>query len=142
MPMLTVLTQVHENYGAHDWDGKGECPSYWKAKGGCTYDLGVITWAEAAALGQTGLRALVDKACAAGLEQHDDYTHEYVIDWALQDEGFTDELGDAPIDFWLRHKAIARMEEALALTPAKPFDEYVHEEVLAAMNAQASMGGD
>lgn len=26
--------QVHENYGAHAWDGTGDCPNYWKAKGG------------------------------------------------------------------------------------------------------------
>jgi len=28
-----------ENYGAHDWDGAGECPQYWKPKGGNTYIL-------------------------------------------------------------------------------------------------------
>lgn len=26
--------QYFENYGAHAWDGEGECPQYWKAKGG------------------------------------------------------------------------------------------------------------
>lgn len=25
--------QFMENYGAHDWDGEGECPQYWKCKG-------------------------------------------------------------------------------------------------------------
>tara|TARA_R110001592_G_scaffold225562_4_gene481538 strand:- start:1767 stop:2249 length:483 start_codon:yes stop_codon:yes gene_type:complete len=34
-----IFTQIHENYGAHDWDGKGECPNRWKAKGGTTYIL-------------------------------------------------------------------------------------------------------
>jgi hypothetical protein len=34
---LLVTTQVYENYGAHDWDGTGECPQYWKAKGGNDY---------------------------------------------------------------------------------------------------------
>lgn len=37
MSKLLITTQVYENYGAHDWDGKGECPQYWKAKGGCDY---------------------------------------------------------------------------------------------------------
>jgi hypothetical protein len=37
MAKLLITTQVYENYGAHDWDGTGECPSYWKAKGGCDY---------------------------------------------------------------------------------------------------------
>jgi hypothetical protein len=32
-----VQTQIRENYGAHDWDGQGECPQYWKFKGGNTY---------------------------------------------------------------------------------------------------------
>ena len=26
--------QNYENYGAHDWDGQGACPQYWKPKGG------------------------------------------------------------------------------------------------------------
>ena len=32
-----ITTQYRENYGAHDWDGKGECPQYWKNKGGVDY---------------------------------------------------------------------------------------------------------
>ncbi len=32
-----IQTQFRENYGAHDWDGEGECPQYWKSKGGSTY---------------------------------------------------------------------------------------------------------
>ena len=37
MAKLLITTQVYENYGAHDWDGTGECPQYWKAKGGNDY---------------------------------------------------------------------------------------------------------
>ena len=37
MQKLVIQTQYRENYGAHDWDGKGECPQYWKFKGGSTY---------------------------------------------------------------------------------------------------------
>lgn len=37
MAKLLITTQVYENYGAHDWDGEGECPDYWKAKGGSDY---------------------------------------------------------------------------------------------------------
>ena len=35
--IVVIATQFRENYGAHDWDGKGECPQYWKSKGGDTY---------------------------------------------------------------------------------------------------------
>jgi len=34
---LHITTQYMENYGAHDWDGVGECPQYWKFKGGEDY---------------------------------------------------------------------------------------------------------
>lgn len=37
MSKLLIITQVYENYGAHDWDGEGECPQYWKPKGGSEY---------------------------------------------------------------------------------------------------------
>ena len=30
-------TQFRENYGAHNWDGEGECPQPLKSKGGPTY---------------------------------------------------------------------------------------------------------
>ena len=34
---LHIQTQYMENYGAHDWDGTGTCPQYWKFKGGEDY---------------------------------------------------------------------------------------------------------
>ena len=37
MQTLVIQTQCRENYGVHDWDGKGECPQHWKFKGGNTY---------------------------------------------------------------------------------------------------------
>jgi hypothetical protein len=37
MAKLLISTQYYENYGAHDWEGEGECPQYWKAKGGSDY---------------------------------------------------------------------------------------------------------
>ncbi len=37
--MLVIDTQYMENYGAHDWDGQGECPQYWKAKGGSEFKV-------------------------------------------------------------------------------------------------------
>jgi len=37
MAKLLITTQTYENYGAHDWDGVGQCPQYWKAKGGSDY---------------------------------------------------------------------------------------------------------
>ena len=58
MAKLLITTQVYENYGAHDWDGVGECPQYWKAKGGNDYvvkkfkDLNKVTETVMALRGQ------------------------------------------------------------------------------------------
>ena len=37
--LLIIDTQYSENYGAHDWDGEGRCPQYWKHKGGSSYKV-------------------------------------------------------------------------------------------------------
>jgi hypothetical protein len=37
MAKLHIVTQYMENYGVHDWDGTGDCPQYWKYKGGDDY---------------------------------------------------------------------------------------------------------
>ena len=39
MAMLVIQTQVYENYAAHAWEGEGECPQYWKPKGGSEYKV-------------------------------------------------------------------------------------------------------
>lgn len=31
--LVNIYAQIEENYGAHNWDGQGECPQYWKKKG-------------------------------------------------------------------------------------------------------------
>ena len=32
-----IQSQIRENYGAHDWNGAGDCPQMWKCKGGEDY---------------------------------------------------------------------------------------------------------
>lgn len=36
---LVIQTQYMENYGAHDWNGEGTCPQYWKFKGGEAFQV-------------------------------------------------------------------------------------------------------
>jgi len=75
MAKLLITTQVHENYGAHDWDGVGECPQYWKAKGGNDYvirnftDFGNVTETVIAVRSQ--------------VESDNEYYREYIIDWEV-----------------------------------------------------------
>ena len=81
MMKILIHTQYHENYGAHEWDGKGECPQYWKSKGGSEIELDrELTWNEAS---DTALvNSLVEKARAL-INKKNNYFEEYVVDWEL-----------------------------------------------------------
>jgi len=82
---LIVHTQIHENYGAHDWDGKGECPQYWKAKGGQDYLITEVS-VEEAMMGPHYLQILVDNQKST-IECDDHSWQESIINWGLYWEG-------------------------------------------------------
>lgn len=75
---LVIQTQFRENYGAHDWDGKGECPQYWKFKGGDTYVV------------EVNLQEAQDKSfyarVAKCIEHSSNYSEEYIIGETLVDD--------------------------------------------------------
>lgn len=76
MTRLIITTQVYENYGAHDWDGKGECPEYWKPKFGNDYSI-VVEGADMSNLTVAEIVAAVDEA-KKRIEEHSVYYREYV----------------------------------------------------------------
>ena len=81
MMKIVIATQYHENYGAHDWDGKGQCPQYWKAKGGSEYVVSrKLTYNESI---DTKLVDSIVKAATEKVSRNDDFCREYVIDWYL-----------------------------------------------------------
>lgn len=81
---IILYTQIHENYGAHDWDGKGECPQYWKAKGGSEYEVArTLSYNEA--LDSKLVKSLVD-AATSKINRRDDYFEEYVVDWEMLED--------------------------------------------------------
>ena len=73
-----VQTQFRENYGAHDWDGTGECPQYWKSKGGNTYVVEVN-------LEQAQTESFYESV-ARCIRHSSDYAEEYIIGESLVDE--------------------------------------------------------
>ena len=75
---VVIHTQFKENYGAHDWDGKGECPQYWKFKGGSTYVVEASL--EQAMSGQF----FTDVAKC--IEYRNDYSEEYIVGENLVDD--------------------------------------------------------
>jgi len=79
---LVLWTQIRENYGAHSWDGKGECPQYWKCKGGEEYHVQIGTVIKCMELGGKGIQDIANKVVPM-IEKNDEYWHEAVIGWSL-----------------------------------------------------------
>jgi hypothetical protein len=75
MAKLLITTQVYENYGAHDWDGVGQCPQYWKAKGGNDYV--VKKFKDFSAVSETVM------ALRGQIEQDNDGFRETIIGWEI-----------------------------------------------------------
>jgi len=75
---LVIWTQYRENYGAHAWDGEGECPQYWKNKGGGTYVFENVTPKQEAKISENGIPTL-----SRLINKEDDYSTEQIIDYAV-----------------------------------------------------------
>ena len=90
MAKLLITTQVYENYGAHDWDGVGECPSYWKAKGGSDYvvkkiNVNKVTETVMALRGQ--------------VEQDNEGFRETIIGWEVVANDYLTEFEQSQLDY-------------------------------------------
>ena len=91
MAKLLITIQVYENYGAHDWDGVGECPQYWKAKGGNDYvvkkfkDLNKVTETVMALRGQ--------------IEQDNEGFRETIIGWEVVANDYLTEFEQSQLDY-------------------------------------------
>lgn len=81
---LVITTQIRENYGAHDWDGVGQCPQHWRCKGGDVYVVTNLTPAQIWKIEKNGvptLRSLIE------IRNH--AFEETVIDWSIVDDAAT-----------------------------------------------------
>ena len=83
MAKLLITTQVYENYGAHDWDGAGECPQYWKAKGGSDY---VVKNVNVNTVTETVM------ALRSQIEQDNQAFRETIIGWEVVANGYLTEF--------------------------------------------------
>ena len=82
MQTLVIQTQHKENYGAHNWDGKGECPQHWKFKGGNTYFVTDLTSKQINKIAQGGIPTL-EKL----IEFKNEAFEEYILYWEIRDLG-------------------------------------------------------
>jgi hypothetical protein len=89
---LLISTQYMENYGAHTWDGTGECPQYWKAKGGNDYAVSNYTG------GESGISETLDRV-RGKIESDDNYCREWIIAAEIVEDGYLTEYERSQIDY-------------------------------------------
>ena len=83
---LLITTQIQENYGAHDWDGVGACPQYWKFKGGSDY-----SYALGPVMRSTIVLAEIVEHFRAQIECNNEGFREYIIGFeVVADDYLTD----------------------------------------------------
>lgn len=91
---LHITTQYMENYGAHDWDGEGECPQYWKFKGGEDYFY---------ALGVAGrsVEALAELVAVLRkrIEYSDDYARNYIVGYDVVADDFMTDYEKSQLEY-------------------------------------------
>lgn len=90
MAKLLITTQVYENYGAHDWDGKGECPQYWKAKGGNDYVVRNIDLNRAADIANWA---------SGQVEEDSQYYRETIIGWEVVTDDYLTEFERSQLEY-------------------------------------------
>ena len=91
---LLITTQTQENYGAHDWDGVGECPSYWKFKGGQDYKFDLGTTLRNA----QSLAELVEHF-RGQIEEDNDYYRNHIIGYEVVADDFLTEFEQSQLDY-------------------------------------------
>jgi len=102
---IVIQTQIRENYGAHDWDGTGACPQYWKFKGGETYVIPGLSVEQVMRVKEQGVPTLT-----ALIESRNEGFEEYILDWSiLDDDAVVCEEWETPFElFWEQGRWVAR----------------------------------
>ncbi len=88
---LLITTQNLENYGAHDWDGIGECPQYWKAKGGSDYVVKNFT--------NFNNTTEVVMALRGQIEEDSEYFRSSIINWEVVADDYLTEFEQDQLNY-------------------------------------------
>jgi len=89
--LLVITTQLQENYGAHDWDGQGACPQYWKFKGGSEHKVKGV---------EIGMdyQAIVD-GLRDQIEEDSDFYRVTIIGYSLEADGYLTDFEQSQLDY-------------------------------------------
>lgn len=90
---LHIYTQDQENYGAHDWDGTGECPQYWKFKGGEDFfvPLGNNVNSEKA--------TAIVLAIRGDIEENNYYFRRQIVGWQIVADDFMTDFEKSQLEY-------------------------------------------
>jgi hypothetical protein len=90
---LHIYTQDQENYGAHDWDGEGECPQYWKFKGGVDFfvPMGHRINSETA--------TAIVMAVRGDIEENSEYFRREIVGWDIVSDDFMTEFEKSQLEY-------------------------------------------
>ena len=91
MAKLHIYTQDQENYGAHDWDGTGECPQYWKFKGGQDFFVKGIKNDEEATMAVMALRDQI--------EENNDYYRSQIVGWSIVANNYMTDFEKSQLEY-------------------------------------------
>ena len=90
---LMITTQIQENYGAHDWNGEGACPQYWKFKGGNDYSY---------KLGALYLNSVITELVEAFRDQiecDNEGFREHIIGWSVEADDYLTEFEQSQLEY-------------------------------------------
>jgi hypothetical protein len=89
-----IATQIQENYGAHDWDGTGVCPQYWKFKGGNDYFYALGSYLR----NPEALAELV-QTFRSQIEEDNEGYREYIIGWSVEADDYLTDFEQSQLEY-------------------------------------------
>ena len=95
---LLLTTQYRENYGAHDWDGEGECPQYWKFKGGNEIIVEVPGFRFDEEFAKKNAQMIVD-SMREKIEYKSEYAEEYIVGCDFVEDDFMSEFERSQLEY-------------------------------------------
>jgi len=95
---LHITTQYMENYGAHDWDGTGECPQYWKFKGGEDYFVQIDGFNPDHEFAEKKLEMIVD-SIRDKIEWDDVGSRQYIVGYGIVEDDFMTDFERSQLEY-------------------------------------------
>ena len=94
---LHIYTQDQENYGAHDWSGEGECPEYWKFKGGSDFMVENFKGNRCRSLADSATEAVM--ILRTQIEEDNNYFRRQIVGWNIVDDDYMTDFEKSQLEY-------------------------------------------